>query len=61
METSTVIGDNRPSVCGSSEPCVVKLGCAAVIDTRVKRCYPLDADGTTVDAFYRCDGERPET
>ena len=58
QESSTVTGDHRPSVCGDQDPCTVELACATVVDTRVNRCYPLDANGD-VDNFYRCDGERP--
>jgi len=57
MASNLVSGNDRPSACGTQDPCEVPLTCAQEVDSRVKRCYP--APGGSLDAFYRCDGTRP--
>jgi hypothetical protein len=58
MPSNVLTGDQRPSGCGSTDPCTVTLVCQSEVDSPAHHCYPNNPDGTR-DLFYRCDGTRP--
>ena len=54
-----VSGSDRPSFCGSTDPCPVKLRCLRKLGSAQRRCYPADPVTNALDILYRCDGARP--
>ena len=56
---ATVSGDDRPTGCGTDDPCTVQLQCVRKVDSGQRRCFPVDPSTGSLDFFYKCDGSRP--
>jgi hypothetical protein len=59
QDTVAVTGNERPSFCGTNDPCTVELRCLRKLDSAQRRCFPADPATNALDILYRCDGARP--
>jgi hypothetical protein len=59
LETEDVTGDDRPSFCGDTDPCTVRLRCLRKLDSAQRRCFPANPATNELDLAYKCDGSRP--
>jgi hypothetical protein len=59
QDSVAVTGNERPSFCGTNDPCTVELRCLRKLDSAQRRCFPADPATNALDILYRCDGARP--
>ena len=59
LDSVEVSGSDRPSFCGSTDPCPVELRCLRKLGSAQRRCFPADPATNALDILYRCDGARP--